>query len=42
MTIRIVTPAGPEDRNGNSITALRWAGILRSLGHRVFVGREYR
>ena len=42
MTIHIVTPAGPEDRNGNSITALRWAGILRRLGHRVFVGREYR
>ena len=42
MTIHIVTPAGPEDRNGNSITALRWAGILRRLGHRVFVAREYR
>ena len=41
MTIRIVTPAGPEDRNGNSITALRWAGILRRLGHRVAVAREY-
>lgn len=42
MTIRIVTPAGPEDRNGNSITALRWARILKRLGHRVFVEREYR
>jgi putative glycosyltransferase (TIGR04348 family) len=42
MTIRIVTPAGPEDRNGNSITALRWARILRRLGHRVSVAREYR
>ncbi len=42
MTVRIVTPAGPEDRNGNSITALRWAGILKRLGHRVVVEREYR
>ncbi|HEY1371301.1 MAG TPA: selenoneine biosynthesis selenosugar synthase SenB [Candidatus Binatia bacterium] len=42
ITIRIVTPAGPEDRNGNSITALRWARILKRLGHRVFVAREYR
>jgi putative glycosyltransferase (TIGR04348 family) len=41
MTIRIVTPAGPEDRNGNSITALRWARILKRLGHRVVVAREY-
>lgn len=41
MTIRIVTPAGPEDRNGNSITALRWARILKGLGHRVVVAREY-
>jgi putative glycosyltransferase (TIGR04348 family) len=42
MTIRIITPAGPEDRNGNSITALRWARILKRLGHRVAVEREYR
>jgi putative glycosyltransferase (TIGR04348 family) len=42
MTIHIVTPAGPEDRNGNSVTALRWARILKRLGHRVFVAREYR
>ena len=42
MTIRIVTPAGPEDRNGNSITALRWARILKGLGHRVVIEREYR
>jgi putative glycosyltransferase (TIGR04348 family) len=41
MTIRIVTPAGPEDRNGNSVTALRWARILKSLGHRVVVARNY-
>src|SRR5581483_4044483 len=42
MTIRIVTPAGTKDRNGNSITALRWARILKGLGHRVFVARDYR
>ncbi|HEY2989819.1 MAG TPA: selenoneine biosynthesis selenosugar synthase SenB [Candidatus Binatia bacterium] len=42
MKIRLVTPAGPADRNGNSITALRWARILRQLGHRVFVDDKYR
>jgi putative glycosyltransferase (TIGR04348 family) len=42
MKIRIVTPAGPMDRNGNSITALRWARILKQLGHRVFVDETYR
>jgi putative glycosyltransferase (TIGR04348 family) len=42
MKIRLVTPAGPSDRNGNSITALRWARILVRLGHRVFVDASYR
>jgi putative glycosyltransferase (TIGR04348 family) len=42
MKIAIVTPAGPSDRNGNSITALRWARILRRLGHRVLVDEKYR
>ncbi|HEX9443176.1 MAG TPA: selenoneine biosynthesis selenosugar synthase SenB [Candidatus Binatia bacterium] len=42
MTIRLVTPAGAEDRNGNSITALRWARILKGLGQRVFVQPAYR
>jgi putative glycosyltransferase (TIGR04348 family) len=42
MKIRLITPAGPSDRNGNSITALRWARILTQLGHRVFVDEKYR
>ena len=42
MKIRLVTPAGPADRNGNSVTALRWARILARLGHRVFVDASYR
>lgn len=37
MRIIVVTPAGPGSRFGNRITATRWAGILRGLGHRVAV-----
>src|SRR5258708_2958303 len=36
--IHIVTPAGPGTRNGNRHTAVRWASMLRSAGHRVAVG----
>jgi putative glycosyltransferase (TIGR04348 family) len=35
--ISIVTPARAGTRNGNRHTAQRWAGFLRSLGHRVSV-----
>lgn len=35
--ISIVTPAGAGTRNGNRHTAQRWAGFLRTLGHRVSV-----
>ena len=41
MHIGIITPAPPRSTHGNRITALRWARILKSLGHRVVILREY-
>ncbi len=37
MRIHIITPA----QKGNRVSALRWAGILRDLGHAVVVGQKY-
>ena len=42
MNIQLVTPAPLDLNNGNRITALRWAGILKKLGHRVKILQEYR
>jgi putative glycosyltransferase (TIGR04348 family) len=42
MNIILITPARPSSRSGNRTTALRWARILRELGHRVRVAAEYR
>jgi putative glycosyltransferase (TIGR04348 family) len=39
--IFIATPARPGTRNGNLHTAQRWAGMLRSAGHRVGVGTAW-
>ena len=40
MHIQLITPTLPS-RKGNWITAMRWARILRQLGHRVEVRQEY-
>ena len=41
MRIGIVTPAPPRSRYGNRVTAIRWARILRRLGHRVRTIQSY-
>jgi putative glycosyltransferase (TIGR04348 family) len=41
MRIGLVTPAPPDSRYGNRITALRWAKILRRLGNRVSISETY-
>jgi putative glycosyltransferase (TIGR04348 family) len=41
MRIGIVTPAPPNSRYGNRITALRWAKILTRLGNRVSILQTY-
>lgn len=41
MRIGLITPAPPRSKSGNRITALRWAGILRDLGHHVSIGLTY-
>lgn len=35
MNVLVVTPSAPGERKGNRVTALRWSGLLRALGHRV-------
>jgi putative glycosyltransferase (TIGR04348 family) len=42
MAILLVTPTAPDSENGNGVTARRWAGLLRDLGHDVRVTDVYR
>jgi putative glycosyltransferase (TIGR04348 family) len=41
MKISLITPARKQSRTGNRTTAVRWARILRGLGHRVDVATNY-
>ena len=37
-----MTPTSPDSQHGNGVTARRWAGILRDLGHQVDLAQDYR
>lgn len=41
MKIALVTPAGARSRSGNRHTAVRWAAMLRALGHKVAVSTQW-
>jgi putative glycosyltransferase (TIGR04348 family) len=41
MKIALITPVPAQSRQGNRVTALRWARMLKALGHRVRVAQHY-
>ncbi len=41
MKIYLACPAPPRSRKGNRVTAVRWGRILKSLGHRIWIGQGY-
>jgi putative glycosyltransferase (TIGR04348 family) len=41
MQIVLITPVRSSSRSGNQTTSLRWARILRQLGHRVHIASRY-
>jgi putative glycosyltransferase (TIGR04348 family) len=41
MTICLITPAPAYSRKGNRVTALRWARLLRQLGHRAIIEEQW-
>ena len=41
MKIILVTPGGKPSKTGNRVTAVRWARLLRGLGHGVAVQAEW-
>jgi putative glycosyltransferase (TIGR04348 family) len=41
MKFILITRPGPSTRTGNAVAALRWARILRQIGHRVTIAADY-
>src|SRR5947209_3931992 len=41
MRIQLIMLVAPSARNGNSIIVVRWARMLKQLGHRVFMDQIY-
>lgn len=41
LNISLITPAKKQSGNGNRTTAMRWARMLRELGHHVRIDVEY-
>ncbi|MFN3650966.1 MAG: selenoneine biosynthesis selenosugar synthase SenB [Armatimonadota bacterium] len=41
MRILVITPVAPGSLQGNGVTARRWAGFLRELGHELEIRSDY-